>query len=732
MNLNPEVSGMRHRIVLEGCTPEPLANYLKALAVLRLVAEQADSTALGYWSSERFILDSQLDEAELCDFLLERWRPTPVIAPWNGGSGFYPKDNQAGIAPLESAGAHRFRDLRETIAQVREMLTRLQFNERPDTEHKRALLAQLRAELSDVALGWLDAAVLLTEESPRYPPLLGTGGNDGRLDFTNNFMQRLVELFDVETGHPREQSSRLLAESLFARPSPDMPASAIGQFAPGAAGGPNAGTGFEGAARVNPWDFVLMLEGALLFAASASRRLESAGTGALSYPFTVYPTGSGSGSSALADESPARAEIWMPIWSAPVGLPELRSLLSEGRVSLGRRPVRDGLDFMRAVSKLGLERGISDFQRYAFMMRSGKAYLATPLNRVHVQRNPSADLIDQLDTDGWLERVRKLGRSDHGSNQWASLVRQLEDGLFDLAASRDDAALHVQRLLMVLGRIQLHLARSPRARDACGPVPLLQENWVTTSLAGDGSPELAVAVALAGLHARRDEASESARFLLPMAEHMAPSCQSSRRRWWSDGSSRSVVWGSTSLDRNLNAVLRRRLLDAKAAALTDKPLFSNASVSLSVVQAWLNGGLDDHRIEALLCGLALVRIPRIGAVDKAHTYPPIPMIFALLKPFFAADAQLRRIGLIQGEESLSLSRQLVRWLETDRLDDAVEHAMRRLRIAGVAHGLHGIKAGHLSGRRLLSALLVPLSDNAMRWLAGRFVPPSKSAEHTDI
>ncbi len=29
--------------------------------------------------------------------------------------------------------------------------------------------------------------------------MLGTGGNDGRLDFTSNFMQRVVSLFDVES-----------------------------------------------------------------------------------------------------------------------------------------------------------------------------------------------------------------------------------------------------------------------------------------------------------------------------------------------------------------------------------------------------------------------------------------------------------------------------------------------------------------------------------------------------
>src|SRR5690606_22539753 len=134
-----------------------------------------------------------------------------------------------------------------------------------DGDTKAALLAELRAELSDDALAWLDAAVLLTEASPKYPPLLGTGGNDGRLDFTNNFMQRIVTVVDPETGHAREGAAALLALALFGEAQPGIPSAAIGQFAPGMAGGTNQTSGFDAKALVNPWDFILMLEGALLF-----------------------------------------------------------------------------------------------------------------------------------------------------------------------------------------------------------------------------------------------------------------------------------------------------------------------------------------------------------------------------------------------------------------------------------------------------------------------------------
>ncbi|MDX9975807.1 MAG: hypothetical protein RBU21_22695, partial [FCB group bacterium] len=87
-----------HFHTLAGCTPTPLANYLKALGILRLVSEQADSTARGAWRGEFFILATTLSGEELADFFLTRYAPTPLVSPWNSGSGFLKNDNK--VAPL--------------------------------------------------------------------------------------------------------------------------------------------------------------------------------------------------------------------------------------------------------------------------------------------------------------------------------------------------------------------------------------------------------------------------------------------------------------------------------------------------------------------------------------------------------------------------------------------------------------------------------------------------------
>lgn len=712
----------RYSITLPGCRPVPLAAYLKALGAFRIVAEQADCDARGYWHADQFVLESSLSEAGITEFFLNNYVPTPIAAPWNGGSGFYAKDNQSGIAPIVKGEAERFSVYREVIALMKSILEDDAITQRPDGQAKQQLLTRLRAQLPDAALPWLDAAVLIGEDNPRYPPLLGTGGNDGRLDFTNNFMQRLVELLDPASGEPRVGAAGLLDEALFAARIPAMADAAIGQFAPGNAGGTNQGSGFSGSAQINPWSFVLMLEGALLFAAAATRRLEGGESAALSYPFTVRSTGAGSGSTALGDEANARAEIWIPLWGNAVDIQELRAMLSEGRVTVGRTRARDGLDFVRAIARLGVQRGIDSFQRYAFLMRSGKAYLATPLNRFPVRANPAARLIDELEQSQWLGRFRRLARQSTAPARLTSLARALEEAIFNLAQDDQGTSRHVQRILTLLGRIQHYLARSREGREKCPPVPSLSPGWLEA--AQDSSNELSIAAALAGLHGRWRVDGQD-RWIMPMRQHMAPTTDG-RYPKWSGDDSHDVTWGGGDLHANLMHTLQRRLLVASRQELADKPLFGNRSAPLAAVADLLAGQADARRIADLLPGLALVRIPG-GAEAVTDRLAPLPAAYRMLKPLFCTDRQLRKAKLLAPEAQLPLPPQIPRLLWNGRTREAVDLAARRLRIAGArVIGPKMLDAEVPDSRLLLTALLVPISDRALRSLL-----PKSETEHNE-
>jgi CRISPR-associated protein Csx17 len=681
--------------ILTGCTPTPLAHYLKALAILRVVAEQKDENATGRWDGEHFVLHSALDLDGLERFFLYQYQPTPIVAPWNGGSGFYAQDNQTGIASLETGVAGRFLNYRTVIALCRAVVACLQLVERPKEGHKASLLARVRQQLPDRALSWFDAAVLLVDDEPRYPPLLGTGGNDGRLDFTNNFMQRIVELFNADSGLPTALSHRWLSGSLFRNTIPGMTNNAIGQFSPGGVGGPNASTGFEGGSLVNPWDFVLMMEGALLFAAAATRRLESTAPGALSYPFTVNPTGIGSGAVSLGDEVPARAEIWSPLWGRPAGLDEVRMLMTEGRATVGRRPARDGLDFARSLAALGVDRGIDSFQRHALLRRSGKAYLATPISRLLVRRNPDADLISDLDSHGYLDRLRRFARSDSASGRIKQLARVLEDKLFALTRWRSSPG-DLQAILSTLGSLQYTAGISAKACEDIPPIPSLSGRWVT--MADDKSDEYRIACALASLWAPD----------MPMRAHLAP--VDLRSNAWLNQNGKLFVWGSGRLVANLVRVLERRLLEAARRGFKDKPLDGALPADLAAVLAFLTGATDDNRISRMLTGLVLTTMPD-DLPDRHSPDHHVPAGFSVLTPLFTTDRLLRWLGFLPADARLPLPLEIVAKLSAGQADDAVRLAWKRLRIAelGLPSFPHrSPSAKGMDGPRLAAALLIPL------------------------
>lgn len=721
----------RQVVRLEGCRPTPLASYLKALAVLRLVTEQgADPDARGWWEEDRFHLMSALGPHSLRDFFLQRYSPTPILAPWNGGSGFYPKDNTRAIAAVGEGTADRYAGLRATIAAMRQVLDEMALGEKPDARQKEVLLRRLRNELDDAALVWLDAVLLLSEDGARYPPLLGTGGNDGRLEFTNNYLQRLCDLLDPDTGRPTEAAGDLLEDALFGRAVPRLERGAIGQFAPGSAGGPNAGNGFEGASLVNTWDFVLMLEGALLFAATATRRMESHSGGYLSYPFTVRATGAGSGSTDLADEGSARGEMWMPLWGRPATLVEIRALLGEGRATVGRRNARDGLDFARSVAQLGVARGIEAFERYSFLMRFGRTYLATPLGRIRVRANPTARLIDQLERGDWLARFRAL-RTDAPA-RLASLVRRLDDALFALALHGRRSPRHVQDVLTVLGTVQRYLSVAPKHWERVRPVPPLHEDWITN--AEDGTPEFRIAAALASLHARE---SESGRAVLTMLEHLSP-VSTGQRRGWDDQLGHRVVWTEGSLEDNLIRVIGRRLLEAERMDLADRPFHAWRPTSGDALAAWLHGLVDTRRTRDLLQGLVLARIParRSRERDIHEDALPVPAAYGMLKPFFATDAQLGRAGLLpegrdggDGHSPLSVAGSMTRALQGKQVSRAIALAQRRLRAVGLPTPTY-VEPTYPHGRRLLASLILPIHDGDLRRIVRAAIPPHRAPNET--
>jgi len=693
-------------IRLEGCRPEPLAHYLKAMGVLRLVAEQADPDARGYWKGDVFYLTSRLEQKDLADFFLRDYVPTPIVAPWNGSSGFYPKDNKVGIAGLQNSTAARFATYRDVIRLAQYGLTKMGSASKPAEEQKKRFLQWCRNHFPDAALAWLDAAYVLTEEKPWYPPLLGTGGNDGHLEFTNNFMMRLVEVFDMVTGQTKPPADVWLQGALFGEPVANLVDRAIGQFYPGAAGGANATAGFTGGSLVNPWDFILALEGALAFATASTRRLDVMSPGGMSYPFTVRQVGSGYGSAAMSDETSARAEMWLPLWRNPSTYKEVQALFSEGRARLGRRTAGNGLDFARAVASLGTDRGIEAFHRYGFQVRNGLAYFATPLGRWRVKYQPDINLLNQPQLDRWLRDLIQATANDKAPASLKRTTARLETSIMD--ACRHSGPVRMAEILIALGEVELALSKSIKFAEKAhlNPVPLLDPGWLKA--ADDGTTEFRLASAVASIGIRP--------YLAPVEVGGYAS--------WLEGrlDHPRVVWGEGALPEKLFRVFQRRCLEwerEKTADSTAKalPLAGKIGLPLADIGAFLAGEVDETRLSELVVGLSLLDWNKVSyrELKASADVPFITAAYALLKlvhlpgpledvhvPFDAAVAQRAWSG---------------------DLVNAVRLAARRLKGSGFTPMVEVTSGNASLSRRIAASLIFPIGWGEVKVLMRQVIKP---------
>lgn len=719
-------------VTLAGCRPEPLGDYLKALGIVRLIGEQADPKARGYWRANKFVLSSSLNEEQVIGFFLEDYQPTPLISPWNGGSGFYPKDNTEGPDAILATEEPRFESYRETLRMARSLVQSLSLNEKPaDEQAKKTLLKALRSRLSDLALQWLDAALVLGagDEKVRYAPLLGTGGNDGRLEFSNNFMKRLAELFlDVKL-KPKTRRE-LLGACLFDNVAKGLQKSPVGQYDPGAAGGPNQSTGFDGPALINPCNFVLMLEGSLMLAAAAVRRYRGSSRSGYAFPFTVTHSAAGHQKLAGSEEegSNNRNEIWLPLWDQPASIVELRALFQEGRAQNGLRQANNPVEFTLALASLGTARGLSGFTRFAFLQRNGKSYFATPLGYHPVRPKPDqAALLRGLDS--WFRMNRSRFR-DY-SNKSASLIRRYESAVLDFFKAGSEA--RFCRILESLGEMSQYLGKTPKLHELVMPVPWLTgRDWYR--FADDGTTEFRLAAGLASLGMQVEVSEPRHLYQNPRARFDLEPINRNARGWNDD----KPRWVGGDLPTRMLGWLRYRLLEANKDTSAVHPLAAATFVRLTDVQRFVNGEVDDARLERLLFGLALVQRPtQLGGVTTEPWTLPLAYSVARLayQPLSnQVDNDKRQLGL-----DYSVAYQLSNGRQREALLSARRILFGRERSEKLLGGRWSRKLFAWRGeqmpphllRRVAASLLFPVSHQAAERIRDRLFPiePRKQGEN---
>ncbi len=761
-------------IRLEGCGITPLSGYLKALGVMRIVSQQLEPSIQGAWRGDCFILVGALDEEGLLDFLLKEYSPTPIVAPWNGGSGFSPNDDKKALNAILALEDERFKPY---ISVIQEILSWPEIPSPPNTVEKllsslekdagkkgdtkkgdeiRALAAEIRAfplgsdpmpfptdkeklktvlkslggkdalksssqwrmavkkgvsiisqaqrsfektvllnacraRLPEEMLDWLDAAYALTgTDSVSFAPVLATGANDGRLEFTNNFMKRVL---DVLVSFPEEKSRELLKASLFGREASGLIEGKIGFYDPGRAGGYNQGAGIEKKDFfINPWDYVLLFEGLPMLAASVTRRAGQAGA-YLSSPFTTRHTRVGYVS---AGGEKDRNETWLPVWNNPASYREIRFLFREGRSTLGRKVSKSGLDFARSTRTLGVDRGIRFFQRYVYLERRGKNYVALPAGVIAVKERKDVAVLNEADLllrslDGFLR-----GFGQNVPSAFSAARRRIDACLF--ACAEEPNPRHFRNLVRSFGAMEQLLVKmdNSNTKKLKRPLTGLSPRWIALcSEKEDGLPEIFLAGALSSI-----EASEK---VGPLRTYLSGVDAQNPRSWSRDG---RRFWSGVSLEERLCRLVMRRQMDAGRLRVPTFPAEGHLRLDPEQVVPFLEERTDDVLLEELLWGFLWIdwRKNSHGMFPKdvgGYSGGPavIPRIWALMKLCHTSD----RIG----DRELPLEPRIAQNLFAGRMEEAERIAVMRLRGSGyIPHPV--AFSGASKPRRILASLLFPV------------------------
>lgn len=682
-------------IRLQGCNTSTVSYYLQGLGVFKALSEQTDYKVYAKWKHDDLYIciDTKQDRQELenkiVEFFHKHYRPVPIVTPWNGGGGFFDtgKDDKAGSAVkhIEKSKLERLSAYRKVIQETRKALKSIAIPigikvndsggitdkegfKKSMKKHKFRLIKELRNRLPDEAVSTLDMLCMVAYEKPSYNPLLGSGGNDGNLEFVNNYMQNIGCVFEKD----EEKSEELIRSVLFGE-NANLDESGIGQFYPGASLGPNTtATDIDGTSIVNPWGYILMMEGAVFFSGGVAKSLSEQSMTHVTFPFVVGSTLAGYGTS--ADEK-TKGEIWVPTWSEPASFAEIKHVFSEGKARLGDRQANSGAEFARSIIGLGTERGLDAFYRFGVLKRNGDSHFILPLGRIVVREDNAkeAELLFQIDK--WLGNIKGIKRKPANLDR---MIKNLENSIFDFAATGKRE--HLQKILTSVGMLELGIPIS--CRDKVYPIKGLDTKWV--DLCYDDTAEFRIATSLASIGIRSNA----------IRTNIEPVKASGERTAW-DGRSNSVVPYRSSREY-VSRILDRRIIDSMKDKTTEqrhnrsvrKWLDTLISVPVQDMVDLLDDKIDMEKIAALFIALSLVEYGKeyrpSWENDRSvweYKANKITYQFAVLKIVFMLEKYDNKD--IQFESSvLSL-------LNAGRFEEAFHIAQRRLVVSGFMPFLYG-------------------------------------------
>ena len=734
------------KIHLSNCNPEPLSAYLKGLGLFRVLSIQKCQSATAWWESNNFVIESPLNREEIVSFIMDEYLPSPIFSPWNKGSFIFMHRpdhwNKNGVySNIMSPANNRFKSIRSDIERLyktqhfsyryetpqefveRFDIKKLQKNKnkenkslltiinniykynQKETIHQLydnkdpeiiklvnyyekniidfpSLIAECRASLSDNFVEWLDACVVLDSNLKKMiAPLLGTGGNEGDLEYATKFLTYAVDMLLKN----KKNSQELLEAALFGTNTNNLKKDKIGKFYPGKSGGYNQGNGIENKDfHINPWDFIFLIEGLFLWSNSISKKNNSNAKNYLMSPFTVKLFQAGYPSAQIIE---AKAfETWIPIWKNPVHIEELYNLFATGQAVFNNKDARNGLEFMQAIKTLGVDKGIDQFTRYITSIRKGTSnFLSIPVSNLTVGYENKIILSREINS---IINKFKNSRPENPPASYETSMRILNTAAYNFTVHPD--IVNTQGLLQACGLAETLAWKNRKSFKR--PLGLLSPKWI--SYADDNSTEFRIALAIASVSGD-----------IGNMRHEIEPVDQSGKNWVSSNIPWTSSWIGNNLSEKLVNVVHRRLIKALQAESKQIPLDGRFSVSMEEVSMYIDGLLDESKIENLIIGLSMIDWNGKGAIIdhireelERHKIPryPVNRAYAVIKAALLND----------GEHNVIESR-LIPLLKANRILDAVKIAETRVFIKNQLY-MDTQMPDSGNGIRIAAALLIPI------------------------
>ena len=479
----------------------------------------------------------------------------------------------------------------------------------------------------------------------------------------------------------------------------------------------NSGQHPSAKGQVSPWAMLLACAGLPLFAGSASRRLGARTQARAAFPFVTE----GAAPTVEREAGRIEAEVWAPVWERPMTLAELRALLLRGRAEVGGRGAATPAAFAAAAVQRGVDAGIREFRRFTLIHTTSahtfEPSLATVVPVPRATRGVLGDTIEAIAAlRGQLPRDEK--------ERFRGLRGPLDASLVDFASDLDDP----DRLRATLDAVVDALTRVDRNhsyRKAHPSFRLLPPAALT--LLFEREPpgvEVRIAIALASLRATPP--------VPPFVAHVwgVDVIDTQQRVVFRDTAPAHRVCVHGNLDRDLAAVVRRRLVDANLEDCA--PFAGTVRARLSDVAQFLAGSVDDVLLGRWIRRAALfdwssprgsVRLVLHSAQSDIPEVDGPLALYALLKPLFEpsnlrgpderplVEPRARRVPALARIAAL---------LEAGSVDRAVDEAFVRYRMSARAPAVIRARLETARPLRLLAALAIPVAPQlgriAVRWL----------------